>query len=337
MPRDTSSKSVVYAALAGNVLVAVTKSVAAAMTGSSANLSQAVHSLVDTVNEVVLLYGYRRAARTPDPVHPLGYGRELYFWSFIVAVLLFALGAGAAVYEGVLRVITPEPIQGALINYIVLGLSFVFEGLSWHVALRAFRAAKGNLSYWQAFRKSKDPPAFMVLFEDSAALIGIVIAALGIFAADTLQMPIFDGGASILIGLVLAFSASLLARESKGLLIGERADERIAASIESLACEEPEVMGANGILTVQLAPNQIVVALSLEFADELRTPQIEASVFRLENRIREQHPQVMALFVKPQTQGSFDRSRRDRFGEGTPGADSSPTTAAPARSTAAKP
>ena len=329
MASESSSKTVVYAALAGNVLVAATKFVAAAMTGSSAMLSEAVHSLVDTVNEVLLLYGYRRAARTPDPVHPLGYGRELYFWSFIVAVLLFALGAGVSIYQGVLRVRTPEPIQDAYINYIVLGLSFVFEGLSWRIALRAFRAAKGDLSYWEAVRRSKDPPDFMVLFEDSAALIGIVIAALGIFAADTLQMPILDGVASIAIGLVLAFSASLLARESKGLLIGERADESIAASIKSVVDEERGVMGANGILTVQLAPNQIVVALSLEFADELRTPQIEASVARLENRIRERHPEVVALFVKPQTQGSFARSRRDRFGEPAPGANSSPTTAGP--------
>jgi cation diffusion facilitator family transporter len=316
MASQNSSKTVIYAALAGNLLVAATKFVAASISGSSSMLSEGVHSLVDTLNEVLLLYGLRRSGRTPDPVHPLGYGRELYFWSFIVAVLLFALGAGVSIYQGVQHMLTPAPIHNATVNYVVLALSFVFEGASWGVALRAFRAAKGELGYWQAVRRSKDPPSFMVLFEDSAALIGIAIAALGTFAADSLDRPALDGAASILIGLVLAFTASLLARESKGLLIGERADPRLAASIEALAISEPGVAGANGIITVHLAPQQIVVALSLEFDDDLRTPQIEAGVARLEQRVRERHPQVVALFVKPQTCRSFERSRRARFGAG---------------------
>ena len=179
MASQNSSKTVIYAALAGNLLVAATKFVAAAISGSSSMLSEGVHSLVDTFNEVLLLYGLRRSRRMPDPVHPLGYGRELYFWSFIVAVLLFALGAGVSIYEGVQHMLKPAPIHNPTVNYVVLALSLVFEGASWGVALRAFRAAKGDLSYWQAVRRSKDPPSFMVLFEDSAALIGIAIAALG--------------------------------------------------------------------------------------------------------------------------------------------------------------
>jgi cation diffusion facilitator family transporter len=314
MASQNSSKTVIYAALGGNLLVAATKFVAASISGSSSMLSEGVHSLVDTLNEVLLLYGLRRSARMPDPVHPLGYGRELYFWSFIVAVLLFALGAGVSIYQGVLHVLAPAPIDNASVNYVVLALSFFFEGVSWRVALRAFRAAKGDLGYWQAVRRSKDPPSFMVLFEDSAALIGIVIAALGTFAADSLDRPALDGVASILIGLVLAFTASVLARESKGLLIGERADPQLADSIEALAISEPGVAGANGIMTVHLAPQQIVAALSLEFDDELRAPRIEAAVADLEQRVRERHPQVVALFVKPQTPGSFERSRRARFG-----------------------
>jgi cation diffusion facilitator family transporter len=305
----SSSRTVVYAALAGNVLVAVTKFVAAAVTGSSAMLSEGVHSLVDTLNEVLLLYGLRRARRGPDPVHPLGYGRELYFWSFIVALLLFALGAGVSIYQGVQRVIAPSPIENATVNYVVLGLSFVFEGCSWWVANRAFRQAKGELGYWEAVRRSKDPPSFMVLFEDTAALAGIAIAALGTFAAEALGLPLLDGVASILIGGVLALTATLLARESKGLLIGERADVRIGQAIEALAESEDGVVDAHGVFTVQLAPDQIVVALSLEFADDLRTPQIEAAVARLERRVRERHPQVIALFVKPQTPRADGRSR----------------------------
>jgi cation diffusion facilitator family transporter len=277
-------------------------------------LSEGVHSLVDTLNEVLLLYGLRRAGRGPDSLHPLGYGRELYFWSFIVAVLLFALGAGVSVYQGVLRVRTPAPIENVTVNYVVLAFSFVFEAVSWRISQRSFREAKGAMGYWEAVRKSKDPPSFIVLFEDTAALVGIVIAALGTYVADQLNMPVFDGISSILIGLVLGGTAALLARESKGLLIGERADPEFAASIEDLAAHEPGVVAANGILTVHLAPDQIVVALSLEFEDTLRTPEIEASVARIERLVRDRYPQVVALFVKPQTPGGFERGRQLRFG-----------------------
>jgi cation diffusion facilitator family transporter len=314
MKKANASKNMVYAALIGNLLVAVTKFIAAALSGSSSMASEGVHSLVDTVNELLLLYGMQRSSRTPDSVHPLGYGRELYFWSFIVAVLLFALGAGVSIYEGVARVRAPAPVDIVTIVYIVLALSFVFEGASWRVSQRTFRAAKGDLGYWEAVRKSKDPPSFIILSEDSAALIGIVIAAAGTYAADSLQWPVFDGVASILIGAVLAATSAVLARESKGLLIGERADPKIAASIVALARGEPGVAAANGVISVHLAPDQIVAALSLEFEDELRTPQIEDAVARLEQRVRAQHPQIVALFVKPQTRGRYEGSLRSRFG-----------------------
>jgi cation diffusion facilitator family transporter len=277
-------------------------------------VSEGVHSLVDTGNEALLLYGYRRARQRPDPDHPLGHGRELYFWSFIVALLLFALGAGVSILEGVRHLFTAKPIESVTLSYVVLGLSFLFEGASWIVAVRGFHRAKGGLGYWEAVRKSKDPPAFMVLFEDTAALIGIVLAAAGIFAADRLRMPALDGVASILIGLVLAVTAILLARESKGLLIGERADEHLVASILALARSDPAVEGANGVFTVHLSPNQVVAALSIEFSDDLRTPDIEASVRRIEDRIRQRHPEVVALFVKPQTKSSYETGQRRRYG-----------------------
>jgi cation diffusion facilitator family transporter len=309
MSKTSASKVAIYAALVGNLLVALTKFIAAAISGSSSMMSEGIHSLVDTINELLLLYGLRRSRRPPDLIHPLGYGRELYFWSFIVAVLLFALGAGVSIYQGIARVRAPAPIGSAALNYLVLALSFVFEGVSWRISQRAFRAAKGEMGYWEAVRRSKDPSTFIVLFEDSAALIGIVVAAGGIFLADALALPVFDGIASIVIGLVLAATSALLARESKGLLIGERADPRIAAAIEQLAAAEPGLVGANGILTIHLAPDQIVVALSLEFDDALRTPDIEAAVARLEQRVRDAFPQVVALFVKPQARGGFERSR----------------------------
>lgn len=195
------------------------------------------------------------------------------------------------------------------------GLSFLFEGASWLVSLRQFKAAKGPLGYYEAFRRSKDPPSFMVLLEDSAALLGIAIATLGTFAATTLNAPVFDGVASILIGLVLAGTAALLARESKSLLIGERADRRLSASIMRIAEAQSPISCANGLITIQLAPNQIVAALSLEFADDIRASEIEELVRTLELKTRQLHPEVVTLFVKPQTDQAFRENVHRRFGE----------------------
>jgi cation diffusion facilitator family transporter len=315
---SSSSKRIVYIALAGNLLVAATKAVAAVVTGSSAMVSEAVHSFVDTGNQVLLLYGMRRAAQRADPEHPIGYGRELYFWSFIVALTFFALGAGVSIYEGILHLQQPEPIKQPVVNYVVLGLAFIFEGYSWLVSFRQFKVAKGTLGYYEAFRKSKDPPLFMVLFEDSAAMIGICIAGAGTFIASYFEMPIFDGIASILIGVVLGCTAGLLARESKSLLIGERADPALTDSILRIAAQSSVVSRANGVLTVQLAPDQILAALSVESADDFMTPQIEAAVVEMEQKIRAAHPEVVSLFIKPQTATMFKDNVRKRFGEPIP-------------------
>ena len=311
----SSSREVVIAALAGNILVAATKAGAAAWTGGSAMVSEAIHSCVDTGNEILLLYGMRRATTQADREHPLGYGRELYFWSFIVALLVFALGAGVSIYEGILHLMTVQPVKDPMVNYLVLGLAFMFDGASWWISFRQFRTAKGALGYYEAFRRSKDPPSFMVLFEDTAGLIGIVIAAFGTYAATSLGMPQFDGIASILIGLVLAGTAILLARESKSLLLGERADSKLTESIQRITEAASPSVKANGVLTVHLAPDQILAALSLEFPDNLRTPQIESAVIEIERRIRAAHPEVVTLFVKPQTPAAYRDTVRLRFGE----------------------
>ncbi|WP_062221924.1 cation diffusion facilitator family transporter [Aureimonas sp. D3] len=305
------SQKVIYAALAGNLLIAITKFVAAAYSGSSAMVSEGVHSLVDTGNEVLLLYGTRRAARPADRTHPLGHGRELYFWTFIVALLVFALGAGVSIYEGISHMLAPEPIEDPTITYVVLGLSFLFEGFSWVVALKEFRVTKGRLGYIEAVKRSKDPTTFTVLFEDSAALIGLAIAFVGIFLAQALDMPELDGAASIGIGLVLAATAIFLARESKGLLIGEAAAPTTQAAILAIAESDPGVQSANGVITVHLGPTQIVAALSAEFEDAMTAPEIEASVHRIEAAIRAAHPEITTLFVKPQTHRTFaERARR---------------------------
>ena len=297
---SSQSKTVVYAAATGNLLVALTKFIAAFWTGSSAMLSEAIHSVVDTGNQLVLLYGLHRAAKPPDAAHPLGYGRELYFWSFIVALLLFTLGAGVALYEGIAHIANPSEIVDARVSYIVYGCAAVFEGSSWYVALREFRKAKGDASYYEAVRRSKDPPTFIVLFEDTAALIGLAMAAIGTFCADTFAMPLFDGAASIGIGLVLALTAWALARESKELLIGEPARPALRNAIVAIARNIDGIENAKLVFSVHLAPEQVIAALSLEFRDNLTTTRIEAAVDALEQAVHRHHPEVTAIFVKPQ-------------------------------------
>lgn len=306
----SSSHRVVYAALGGNLLIAIAKFVAAGISGSSAMLSEGVHSLVDTTNEVLLLYGLHRAGMPPDRTHPFGHGRELYFWSFIVALLVLALGAGVSFYEGVMHVRHPTPVEHPLINYLVLAVSFLFEGTSWCVAFREFRARKGRLGYFEAFRLSKDPTTFTVLLEDSAALIGLLIALGGLIGAQLLDLPILDGIASIGIACVLTVSATLLARETKGLLIGETAHPVVSDSILAIAAADDGVRCANGVLTVQMGPSQVVAALSAEFEDSLTTPQIEACINRIEKQAKTAHPEIISLFIKPQTAEAW-RARRD--------------------------
>jgi len=299
MPAPESRTSII-AALVGNLLIAATKGVAAALSGSSAMLSESVHSLVDSGNEILLLYGQHRAAKPPDEQHPFGYGRELYFWCFVVALLIFAVGAGVSIYEGILHIRRPEPNTRPTLSYIVFGLAFLFEGASWWFGWRAFRQAKGKLAWWTAVRVSKDPTSFMVFFEDSAALIGIVIAAVGTFVSVELQKPWIDGVASILIGGVLAAVSVVLARESKALLIGERASPVLTESIEKMVAADPCVESVESITTSQLAPDKVFAALGLQFDDSLSVSDIEHLIARLEDRIRAEHPELFRIFVRPQ-------------------------------------
>jgi len=294
------SNRVVIAALVGNLLVAATKLVAALLTGSSAMMSEAVHTAADTGNELLLLHGLRRASRPPDADHPFGHGRELYFWSFVVALLVFALGAGVSIYEGVTHVLHPVAITRPAVNYVVLGLALLFESSSWWVAFRAFRAARGGLGYWEAIRRSKDPTTFTVLAEDTGAIVGILLALAGTVAAERLQRPVLDGVASIAIGVLLGVIAIVLARETKGLLIGEPARSELVSSICRMAREHAGVEGSNGLFTVHLGPRQVVAALSLEFDDSLTAVQVESIIADLEGQVRARHPEVVSLLVKPQ-------------------------------------
>ena len=306
------ARGVVYAGIAGNLLVAVTKFVAAYFTHSSAMLSEAVHSVVDTLNQVVMLYGLRQSARPPDKKHPLGHGRELYFWNFVVAVLIFAIGAGVSVYEGIRHVMDPVAMDKPWINYLVLALAGAIELTSWSVAMREFRRHKGDLGYFEAAEQTKDSSTLTLLLEDSAALIGIAIALAGTAASQVLDMPVLDGIASILIGLLLGVVAVFLARESKELLIGEPARRGLVDAIRNCAATQAGVEQVNGLLTIQLAPRQVVCALSLEFSDALRVPEIELAVEEIEARIRASHPEVTLLLVKPQRAAVYKRSVAQR-------------------------
>jgi len=294
------SRLVVYVALAGNLAIAIAKFVAAAVSGSSAMLSEGVHSLVDTVNEVLLLHGLRRAERRPTPTHPFGYGRELYFWSFIVALLVFAMGAGISLYEGIMHLRQPQPAESHGLAYAVLAVSFAFEGTSWWIALREFRRRKGKLGYFAAFRQSKDPSTFTVLLEDSAALLGLLIAFAGLLAAQLLEMPELDGVASIGIAAVLAVTAFLLARETKGLLIGESANREVIARIRELAQRYPEVPRVHEILTMHMGPDFILANIAIEIACDVPRARAHEILDALDRDIKRADPRVKRVFIESQ-------------------------------------
>jgi cation diffusion facilitator family transporter len=296
------SQRVIYAALTGNLLVAATKTIAAFITGSSAMLSEAVHSVVDSGDQILLLYGLRRSRRPAHPQHPLGHGREIYFWSFIVALMIFALGAGISMYEGILHIRHPRPIANPRVSFIVLGIAFVFEGWTWLIALREVKKLKGSRGFIEGFEKSKDPPSFLVLLEDSAALLGIAIAALATFGVTHFHLEILDGVASILIGLILATVAWALARETKSLLIGEQADPALLESIVRIAKEVSSVQEVKVLLSTHLAPDQVIVALRVKFPDDFKAAELAKQINTIERAVKARHPEVIGVFVRPRDQ-----------------------------------
>ncbi len=295
------SKHVVIASLIGNSLIAVTKFAAAAYTGSSAMLSEGIHSLVDTCNQGLLLYGMKRASKPADENHPFGYTREIYFWAFVVAVMIFGVGAGAAVYEGVDKLRNPTLIENAYVNYIVLGVAFVFEAGAWWVAFREFKRRKGPLGYFEAVRRSKDPTVFTVLFEDTAAMLGIIVAFGGIWLGQVTGAAWMDAAASVLIGAILAVTAALLAYECKGLLVGESAAKTVVESLRALARNHSDDATLNELLTMQLGPEDVLVTMSLDFASGLSADDVERLVSELESEIKAAHPEVTRVFIEAQS------------------------------------
>ncbi|WP_114779594.1 cation diffusion facilitator family transporter [Botryobacter ruber] len=293
-----SSKLPLYGALVANLAIAITKFIASGLSGSSAMLSEGIHSLVDTGNSLLLLLGLRNSQKPADASHPFGHGKELYFWSLIVAILIFAVGGGMSMYEGITHLQHPEPIADPTLSYIVIALAVVFEGIAWTMAYKSFSKSRTDKNFIRALRASKDPATFTVLFEDTAAILGLVVAFLGIFLSHQLNNPLFDGLASVVIGLILAAVSVFLVIESKGLLIGEGASRLVVESISRLTTSDPAVAQIAPPLTMHMGPFEILLAMDIKFKSELSATEIEKAIARLEAAILKNHPEVKRIFIE---------------------------------------
>lgn len=320
-----SSKKAIYAAIAGNFAIAVTKFLGAAVSGSSAMFSEGIHSLVDTGNGGLLLLGIRRSQRPADDTHPYGYGKTLYFYTLIVAVLIFGLGGGISMYEGILHMLEPGhggpgsttvfgvTISGLMLNTMVLGAAIGFEALAFRTAWQEFSKQRGDQPFFEAIRSSKDPTTFTVLFEDSAAMAGLIVALIGVHLASALHMPVIDGAASVVIGLILFGTASFLVWESKQLLIGEAADPAVRDSIRQIARQVPGVERVGRVMTVHMGPYTLVLNIELDFQDNLTAEKVERAIDTMEQAIRAEHEHVKYIFVEAR---SLAKRRRSKGGTG---------------------
>jgi cation diffusion facilitator family transporter len=304
------SRVVVYGAMAGNTAIAITKFIVAGITGSSSMLSEAIHSTVDTGNSVLLLVGMKRSKRKGDAEHPFGYGREIYFWSLIVAILIFGLGGGMSIYEGIQHIRHPEPLTDPKWNYIVLAAAAVFEGISFGIAIHAVFKAKGKEPFFKALHDSKDPSTFTVVAEDSAALAGLAIAAIGVFASHYFEMPVLDGAASVAIGLLLAAVAVVLIWESRGLLVGEGMDKNTARAVRDMVEEDPMVMKSGFPLTMYLGPEEVLMTLDVEFKNDMPAEQVFESVRRIESAIRARFKRVKRIYIESNPQAVQAQAER---------------------------
>ena len=294
----SSSKKVIYAALIGNLLISVTKFIAAFLTRSSAMFSEGIHSVVDTGNQVLLLFGLRQAQKPADERFPFGHGKEVYFWSFVVAILIFAVGAGISVYEGVKHLLHPQSIESPVINYIVLAFAMLFEGGAWYFAWKEFRKVKGSHGYIRAVQRGKDPSMFVVLFEDTAAMLGLIVAFLGVFLGQATGSPYFDGAASVVIGLILGATAIWLAHETHGLLIGERANPEVVEKIREIVGRYDSIRHVNELATMHMGPDYILVNLSVDFSSDASADDVESMVAQLDRELKEALPRVKRVFIE---------------------------------------
>ena len=298
MSSPNSSKFAIYGAIAANIAIAASKFVAAAFTGSSAMLSEGIHSLVDSGNGILILYGVHQAEKPADKRHPFGRSKELYFWALIVAILVFSVGGGMSFYEGIEHLKHPSPITDPTWNYWVLGLSMLFEGISCFLAFREFNKTRGDAGFWQALRASRDPAVYAILLEDLAALLGLVIALAGVYFGHLLNNPFFDGAASIAIGVLLVGVALFLIYKTKRLLVGTGVDDETIDDIERIVKAQPNIVQVGPPLTSYLGPADVVLALDVEFAHHLTAEEIEIAIDDLQDAIRVRYPEMKRIFVE---------------------------------------
>jgi cation diffusion facilitator family transporter len=288
----------VYGAIAANVAIAATKFAVTAVTGSSAMLAEAIHSLVDTGNGILLLVGKRLSEREATPEHPFGHGKELFFWSLIVAVLIFGLGGGLTTFEGIQHIVDPKPMRSPGWNYLVLAAAALFEGTSFAIALRAFLREKDERPFWEALHGSKDPTTYMVLAEDGAALAGLAVAAVGVFIGATFDLPRADGAASVVIGALLAGVAILLVRHARRLLIGAGVRPETAAAVRALVTAHPLVRRVDGLLSMYIGPDEVLLTVDVEFDPNASAAQIAATVTELEREIRSRYDKITRIYIE---------------------------------------
>lgn len=297
----TSSKKSIYSALIANLLIAITKFIAGVIGRSGSMISEGIHSVVDTANELLLLLGLHRARKAPDKTHPFGYGKELYFWSFIVSIMIFGLGGGLSIYQGILHIREPEPLGDPTMSYIVLGLSVIFEGSSLIIALKEFNAIRGDQTWWDAVVKSKDPSNFLVMFEDSAAVAGLFIVGICMFLNHRYNLPVLDGIASLLVGLILVGVSAILARESRSLLMGEGISSESRTKISTLVEQDNAVLKVMHMLSTYQSPDEIILMLIVAFKDDLNTEQINEAIGRIRDCIKQEFSLVRFVLVQPET------------------------------------
>lgn len=324
----SGSQRVIYVAIAGNLAIAIAKFGAAALTGSSAMLAEGFHSLVDTGNELLLLHGMRRSRLPADEGHPFGYGKATYFWALIVALSVFSVGGGIAVYEGIVSMQSPSALGDPTWNYVVLAVSVVFEGFSWRVSQRELeRCRRPGESLWQAAQRSMNVPVYTVFIEDSAALIGIALAACGVWLSHHVDNPLFDPAASIAIGLVLIGAAALLVRKSARLLVGESLDAGQIAQLRQIIAADPAVESVHHLLTMQLGPEKVLLTAAVRFHRRLDLDAVEQAIARLEQAIKLHYPSIQQLFLESGALKGLSTSHRQVLAVDAPSAPG--TTPAP--------
>lgn len=301
MATTHKSHKSIYSALAANLLISITKFIAGAVSNSAAMISEGIHSLVDTVNQILLLYGLKQSQKPADALRPFGYGKELYFYSFIVSILIFGLGGGISIYQGISHVLHPEPLEDPTWNYIVLALSILFEGASLVVAAKEFNRSRGELTWWNAIVRSKDPSNFLVLFEDGAAVSGLLVVMLCIFLGHRYDLPELDGVGSILVGLILVFVSIILARESRSLLMGEGIMPENQKRIIAIAERDPAVIKVQHLLSTYQSPEVVVLMLIITFKDGLETAEINAAIDRIRSTIKQEYDLVRFVIIQPES------------------------------------